>query len=169
MTHLSHISCRWKKMQQCVQRGVVIMPIMVTQDEAMIDGNNRRSLIPVYATLGWIRAKWRNAKWARVLLGYLPSLKEEELPNVSDSRCRAIKRQLHKAAMQKILRPLKKTMGKGAIAVIVTNTSSVTTYWSYQVCRCTCPVHTASGTSAQLFRPLHLAATTIPKQRKLQG
>ncbi len=121
-------------MQQCVQRGVVIMPIMVTQDEAMIDGNNRRSLIPVYATLGWIRAKWRNAKWARVLLGYLPSLKEEELPNVSDSRCRAIKRQLHKAAMQKLLRPLKKTMGKGAIAVIVTNTSSVTTYWSYQVC-----------------------------------
>ena len=36
--------------------GVLLLPIMLTQDEATFDGNFRRTLTPIYATLACIRA-----------------------------------------------------------------------------------------------------------------
>lgn len=108
------IARRWKRMHRWCQEGVLIMPLIITQDEASIDGNNRRSLVPMYATLGWIRAQWRNAPWARALVGYLPTLKDEDQPkDMSDASWKAIKRNLHKAGMAQMLRPLRKTMRTG--------------------------------------------------------
>lgn len=119
------IARRWKRMHRWCQEGVLIMPIIITQDEASIDGNNRRSLVPIYATLGWIRAQWRNQPWARALLGYLPTLKEEDQPkDMSDASWKAIKRNLHKAGMAQMLRPLRKTMRTGGIEQSVTYLSS---------------------------------------------
>ena len=47
---------RWKAMQRCLPPGVLLLPIMLTQDEATFDGNFRRTLTPIYATLACIRA-----------------------------------------------------------------------------------------------------------------
>ena len=38
----------------------VILPIILTQDAAQVDGNGRKSLTPMYATFGTIRAEQRN-------------------------------------------------------------------------------------------------------------
>ena len=47
---------RWKAMQRCLPPGVLLLPIMLTQDEATFDGNFRRTLTPIYATPACIRA-----------------------------------------------------------------------------------------------------------------
>ena len=51
--------------------GVMLLTIILTQDEAQVDENGRKSLIPVYATTANVRAEDRNQPWARVLVGYL--------------------------------------------------------------------------------------------------
>ena len=43
-------------MQTYVNTGCALLVIIITQDEATVDGNGRRSLIPVYATTANVRA-----------------------------------------------------------------------------------------------------------------
>ena len=61
----------WKAMQAACNPGVVLLTIILTQDEAQVDENGRKSLTPVYATTANVRAEDRNQPWARVLVGYL--------------------------------------------------------------------------------------------------
>ena len=58
----------------------VILPIIVTQDAAQVDGNGRKSLTPMYATFGVIRSAERNMEWARVLIGYIPHPNKNKRP-----------------------------------------------------------------------------------------
>ena len=51
---------RWHKMQTYVNTGCALLVIIITQDEATVDGNGRRSLIPVYATTANVRAAHRH-------------------------------------------------------------------------------------------------------------
>ena len=101
-------------MQQWMKGGVLLMPIIVSQDGATIDGNARRSLTPFYATLGWIRAEYRNQPWARVLIGYLPSYGKNDKPReFSADMWQSCKRRLLADAMAEVLRPLRELEATG--------------------------------------------------------
>ena len=67
--------------QRFVNEGVVIVQVMITQDEATCDGNGRKTLLPVYATFGNIRAAERDFPWARVLVGYIGMPNKNKKPN----------------------------------------------------------------------------------------
>ena len=62
---------RIKKVYHYVNRGVVVVPIMLTMDKATVDGNGRKSPIPVFISFLCIRAHTRHKPWARQLLGYV--------------------------------------------------------------------------------------------------
>ena len=79
------------------------MPIMLMQDEATFDGNFRRTLAPMYATLAFIRAEYRNQPWARILVGY--SVKPK---GIGKGTYQERKRALLCAAMAMVLKPLKR-------------------------------------------------------------
>ena len=101
-------------MQHWTKPGVLLMPIIMSQDGCTIDGNARRSLTPIYATLGWIRASYRNETWARVLLGYLPSYGKNDKPRgMSQETWQVHKRELLRDSMAAVLRPLRKLEGTG--------------------------------------------------------
>ena len=103
------MTIRWKRMQHWTKPGVLLMPIIMSQDGCTIDGNARRSLTPIYATLGWIRASYRNETWARVLLGYLPSYGKNDKPRgMSQETWQVHKRELLRDSMAAVLRPLRK-------------------------------------------------------------
>ena len=47
-------------MARDLNKDCVILPIIITQDLAQVDGNGRKSLTPMYATFGVIRGPERN-------------------------------------------------------------------------------------------------------------
>jgi hypothetical protein len=91
-----------------MKAGVLLMPIIVSQDGCTIDHNARRSLTPFYATIGWIRAEYHNQPWARVLIGYLPSFSKNDKPrDLGADLWQSCKRRLLADAMAEILRPVR--------------------------------------------------------------
>lgn len=95
-------------MMRHVPDGVLLLPFMLTQDEATVDGNQRRTLHPVYASIGVVRAQQRNEKWARVLLGYIPKPHATSKPEgLSDSAWKEECRRIFRASMNEILAPIR--------------------------------------------------------------
>ena len=90
-------------MQAHVQSGCVLLPIIVTQDEATLDHNGRKSLTPVYATFGNIRAQYRNEPWARVLVAYLPKANKSQKKGLGKELW---KREKRRTTIEAKLRPL---------------------------------------------------------------
>ena len=87
-------------MQAYTQPGVILAPLIMGQDGTTIDGNSRRSLIPVYLTSANIRAAIRNLPKARVLVGYLPKYSKNDKPrHMSDENWKEVKRVMYKTAM----------------------------------------------------------------------
>ena len=82
----------------------VILPIIVTQDAAQVDGNSRKSLTPMYATFGVIRSAERNMEWARVLIGYIPHLNKNKRPQDRfDTDWKRYKKSVFRQAMRYML------------------------------------------------------------------
>ena len=82
----------------------VILPIIVTQDAAQVDGNGRKSLTPMYATFGVIRSAERNMEWARVLIGYIPHPNKNKRPRDRfDTDWKRYKKSVFRRAMRYML------------------------------------------------------------------
>jgi len=107
-------SFRWRHMQAYTQPGVILAPLIMGQDGTTIDGNSRRSLIPVYLTSANIRATIRNLPHARVLVGYLPKYSKNDKPrHMSDENWKEVKRVMYKTAMAAIFQPLREVERTG--------------------------------------------------------
>ena len=86
----------------------VILPIILTQDAAQVDGNGRKSLTPMYATFGTIRAEQRNEEWARVLIGYIPHPNKNKRPwGKPDTEWKRYKKRVFRRAMRAMLAPIR--------------------------------------------------------------
>ena len=84
------------------------MVIILTQDESIVDGNGRKTLTPVYATFGNVRAQFRNERWARVLVGYLPKPNKNLKPSgMGDAEWQRCKRSIFRASMNEMLAPVR--------------------------------------------------------------
>ena len=82
----------------------VILPIIVTQDAAQVDGNGRKSLTPMYAKFGVIRSAERNMEWARVLIGYIPHPNKNKRPRDRfDTDWKRYKKSVFRRAMRYML------------------------------------------------------------------
>ena len=100
-------SCRLKKLYQYVRPGVVVLPLMLSLDESTVDGNGRKSLIPVWLSFLNLRAHVRHKAWARQLIGYLPKFNKARWPKgISDASKRELKRLVRAAALRKMLEPI---------------------------------------------------------------
>jgi hypothetical protein len=85
-----------------MKAGVLLMPIIVSQDGCIIDGNARRSINPILCN-DW--AEYHNQPWAGVLIGYLPSYGKNDKPrDLGADLWQSCKRRLHADAMAEILR-----------------------------------------------------------------
>ena len=101
-------------MMRYVPDGVLLLPFMLTQDEATVDGNARKTLHPVYATLGIVRAADRNQAWARFLLGYLPKANKNSKPaGMATAAWTRYTRVQFQAAMSAMLGPIRRYMSTG--------------------------------------------------------
>ena len=104
---------RIKKVYHYVNKGVVVVAIMLTMDEATVDGNGRKSLIPVFISFLCIRAKTRHKPWARQLLGYVGKFNKAQWPKydkdgfiMSYETKQRLKRQVRQLALKKMLHEL---------------------------------------------------------------
>lgn len=98
---------RLKKLYHYVQPGVVVLPLMLSLDEATVDGNGRKSLIPVWLSFLNLRAGTRHKSWARQLIGYLPKFNKARWPKgMSDSQKKELKRLVRAEALRKMLEAL---------------------------------------------------------------
>ena len=98
---------RLKKLYHYVQPGVVLLPLMLSLDEAMVDRDGRKTLIPVWLSFLNLRAHVRHKDWARQLLGYLPKFHKARWPvGVSDARKRELKRTVRARALRLMLKPI---------------------------------------------------------------
>lgn len=94
-------------MYQRVNKGVLVVPLMLSLDEATVDGNGRKSLIPVFISFLCLRAKTRNKEWARQLLAYVPKFNKAKWPHdMGKDRRQALKRETRARAIVKILAEL---------------------------------------------------------------
>lgn len=101
-------------MMRHVPDGVLLLPFMLTQDEATVDGNGRRTLHPLYATLGNVRAADRNQPWARFLLGYLPKANKNSKPaGMAKAAWTRYTRVQFQAAMSAMLAPIRRYSSTG--------------------------------------------------------
>ena len=73
-------SRRLKKLYHYVRPGVVVLPLMLSLDESTVDGNGRKSLIPVWLGFLNLRSNMRHKVWARQLVGYLPKFNKARWP-----------------------------------------------------------------------------------------
>ena len=100
-------SRRLKKLYHYVRPGVVVLPLMLSLDESTVDGNGRKSLIPVWLSFLNLRAHVRHKAWARQLIGYLPKFNKARWPKgISDASKRELKRLVRAAALRKMLEPI---------------------------------------------------------------
>ena len=84
------------------------MVIILTQDETTVDGNGRKSLTPMYATFGNVRAQFRNERWARVLVGYIPKPNKNLRPaGMGEADWQRCKRSIFRASMNEMLAPVR--------------------------------------------------------------
>ena len=109
----------WKAMQRACNPGVVLLPIIITQDESQVDTSGRRGLIPVYATLANVPAQLRNQAWARVVVGYLRKPNKNLKPaGMSHEEWKRRKRDIKQKQMAAILEPLRTLMRTGVRMVV---------------------------------------------------
>ena len=95
---------RLKKVYHYVQPNVVVLAIMLSLDESTVDGNGRKSLIPVWLSFLNLRAKVRHKAWARQLMGYLPKFNKARWPkDMSHAAKQELKRQVRAEALAKML------------------------------------------------------------------
>ena len=100
-------SRRLKKLYHYVRPGVVVLPLMLSLDESTVDGNGRKSLIPVWLSFLNLRAHVRHKAWARQLIGYLPKFNKARWPKgISDASKRELKRLVRAVALRKMLEPI---------------------------------------------------------------
>ena len=86
---------------------MVVLPLMLSLDESTVDGNGRKSLIPVWLSFLNLRAHVRHKAWARQLIGYLPKFNKARWPKgISDASKRELKRLVRAAALRKMLEPI---------------------------------------------------------------
>ena len=114
---------RIKKVYHYVNRGVVVVPIMLTMDKATVDGNGRKSPIPVFISFLCIRAHTRHKPWARQLLGYVSKFNKGLWPKygsdgevLPDNSKQQFKRQVRQLALKKMLHELEK-LGETGVAM----------------------------------------------------
>ena len=110
-------------MYHYVNKGVVVAPVMLTMDESTVDGNGRKSLIPVFISFLCIRARTRHKPWARQLLGYVGKFNKALWPKhdsegavLSFSSKQQLKRQVRQLALKKMFREMKE-LGKTGVAM----------------------------------------------------
>ena len=98
---------RLKKLYHYVQPNVVVLAIMLSIDESTVDGNGRKSLIPVWLSFLNLRANVRHKAWARQLLGFLPKFNKARWPEgVSHAAKQELKRLVRADALSKMLEAL---------------------------------------------------------------
>ena len=114
---------RIKKVYHYVNRGVVVVPIMLTMDKATVDGNGRKSPIPVFISFLCIWAHTRHKPWARQLLGYVSKFNKGLWPKygsdgevLPDNTKQQLKRQVRQLALKKMLHELEK-LGETGVAM----------------------------------------------------
>ena len=97
-----------------LHEGCVPMVIILTQDETTVDGNGRKSLTPMYATFGNVRAQFRNERWARVLVGYIPKPNKNLRPaGMGEADWQRCKRSIFRASMNEMLAPVRQVARTG--------------------------------------------------------
>ena len=93
-----------KKLYHYVQPGVVLLPLMLSLDEATVDGNGRKSLIPVWLSFLNLRGGIRHKAWARQLIGYMPKFNKARWPKDTSKEARQeLKRLVRAEALRKML------------------------------------------------------------------
>ena len=114
---------RIKKVYHYVNRGVVVVPVMLTMGEATVDGNQRKSLIPVFISFLCIRAHTQHKPWAQQLLGYIGKFNKAQWPKYDKNGAilpcntkQQLKRQVRQLALEKMLHELKK-LGETGVAM----------------------------------------------------
>ena len=122
-----------------MKAGVLLMPIIVSQDGCTIDGNARRSINPILCN-DW--AEYHNQPWAGVLIGYLPSYGKNDKPrDLGADLWQSCKRRLHADAMAEILRHVRsRTRGN--------RRPHGASWWRRDVCR----THSGSRAGVWLLR-----------------
>ena len=98
---------RLRKVYHYVQPNVVVLPLMLSLDESTVDGNGRKSLIPVWLSFLSLRAKVRHKAWARQLIGYLPKFNKAKWPkDISHAAKQELKRLVRADALAQMLEAL---------------------------------------------------------------
>ena len=101
-------------MAEHLNEDCLIGPIILNQDETFVDGNGRRTLTPMYMTLGMIHAGARNHEWARALIGYITKPKKTTKPrDCSMEEWKRYKRRVYRKSMRVMLAPIRKFTESG--------------------------------------------------------
>ena len=86
----------------------LILPIILTQDAAQVDGNGRKSLTPMHATFGTIRAEQHNKEWVCVLIRYILHLNKNKRPQGKpNTEWKRYKKRVFRRAMRAMLAPIR--------------------------------------------------------------
>ena len=99
-----------------VKPGVVILPIILTQDETTQDNGGRRMLKPMYAQFGTLRVGQRNQKWGRVCVGFLPLPNKNHRPQgMAKEEWQRQKRAIFQNAMDIMLADVRRYEDTGVV------------------------------------------------------
>lgn len=96
----------WERAQRSIPSNAKVLSIILYSDATICDHIGKSSEHPVYLTLGNIPNWRRNRPDAKVLLGYLPSLKAQTISQKRSSSFRAAKQHLYQYAFDILTRPL---------------------------------------------------------------
>ena len=86
---------------------MIVLPLMLSLDEATVDGNGRKSPIPMWLSFLNLRRGVQHKAWARQLIGYMLKFNKAKWPkDLSDAQRREMKRLVRAAALSKMLEAL---------------------------------------------------------------